>query len=1167
MVMKAKQIFNWIIFALLISQSLTWDYTATIGEITAYTDTGGVFAPSVAKLSSGDKYVITWYHQASSTLADCFYSVYDSTGKALKSKVIINATTDNHTQPKVAADNNGGFVVVWALINSASPTQMLACYFSSAYVQSTMIRIDDISPPTRSLSNIPGIGFTGKYFFVCFNQYYSGSNSINIGQYLQVSGTTLQKVGTNVVIGDTAAPSGNNESNCRVAPLGGGTGDFIFSFYSYYIGTSLVENVKLALMNENTQPLVAPSSFTTYAGGQSGHSVSKLETTAGAFVFTWIDYNGSVYTPYMDVFANYSTKLSSKIVITATANVMLPDVKSLGSDGFIVIYRVNVSGYKVYYQLFNNDGTKNGGTERVICTACGIMNAAFVASTYNSSIGVAYVNTPAYNTYVRILNRTATPVTCYMSCSTCSGAGEIVNHLCTACQTGYYYLEDNATFCYNASYPPTGYFLGTSIWKKCYNLCKACTAYPTDPTTNMFCTSNSCIATYYPKEDNMTSCFQSPVNQYYFDSTTSMFKKCYNLCTSCTGYPTNPTTNMLCSSCIASYYPKVDNATSCFQSPVSQYYLDSSNIWQKCYNLCNACTGYPTDPTKDMLCSSNSCISSYYPKEDNMTSCFQNTILQYYFDTATSIYKKCYSSCKSCTGFPTDSSKDMLCSTCIASYYPKEDYLTSCFTDPVLQYYFDSANSIYKKCYSSCKSCTGFPTDSTKDMLCSTCITSYYPKEDYLTSCFTDPVNQYYLDKTTNVYKKCYNLCKTCTGLPTDPTADMSCSTCIASYYPKEDKLTSCFKDTIDQYHLDITANMYKKCYTSCKSCTGYPPNPTTDMLCSSCVSNFYPKSDNLTSCFTGTQSGYNLAGTIYQKIVTSTTDSTSPSADTTSSSINPCPNAYYHKEDDYVKCYTGVIPGYFLYVNLYHKCYNTCQACKKLGTFEIQECDACIEGYYPKVDNPTSCFIDPVNNYYLKDNIYQKCYPSCLTCTTIGTDIDHKCTACETNYYPKIDNMTSCFTGFQDPYYLNSDNIYAPCDTCKIQCPLLSAYDAVTNSCVNCKDGEVVYKEKCTANCPIGYIKDKYTCTSCSDSHLKYYNHQCVKDCPENTIYNSLTNICEDICESGFKQEGVGCISCASIDKYYYTNQCVDDCPSNTIKIKSMCQPYLSITCKINLI
>jgi hypothetical protein len=323
---------------------------------------------------------------------------------------------------------------------------------------------------------------------------------------------------------------------------------------------------------------------------------------------------------------------------------------------------------------------------------------------------------------------------------------------------------------------------------------------------------------------------------------------------------------------------------------------------------------------------------------------------------------------------------------------PENDiyYFTSSQLSNDYLYYTDDLNKpacriTLTPCYKSCYACkiVGY----VNDQQCTICDTAegYYPLIDNISYCYQtyNPPTGYFLDQTSHIWKRCYIACKTCNSYPENPSVDMHCDSCVDGYYPKEDNLTTCFQGTLQNYFFNGT--YYRQCYTQCKSCTGYPTNPSSDMLCeaNSCISWYYPKIDNITSCFEGDIEKYYFDGSIYQK------------------------------------------------------CYSSCKSCDTTpGNDDNHQCKTCLYNYYAKADNPSSCFTGSIDNYYLDGDKYQKCYPSCLTCETLGTISNYKCLTCENNYYPKIDNLTTnCYTGEQDGYYFDG-NYYQLCnlDHCKTQ-------------------------------------------------------------------------------------------------------------------------------------
>jgi hypothetical protein len=409
----------------------------------------------------------------------------------------------------------------------------------------------------------------------------------------------------------------------------------------------------------------------------------------------------------------------------------------------------------------------------------------------------------------------------------------------------------------------------------------------------------------------------------------------------------------------------------------------------------------------------------------------------------------CYVACNSCSDI--GNATDPKCITCniTGGYFPLSDDSTKCYNSKPTGYY--SGTNVWNKCYASCQDCIQYPVDNTVDMKCTICAANYYPKEDSLSSnCFTGTVAGYYLD--VNVYKKgqaaittptsgCYSICQTC-NQPSS-VSNPNCLTCIANYFPKEDNLTNCFNGIQPQYYLNN--NIYKKCYSTCQTCNSLGTD--SNHQCSTCISNYFPKSDNMSSCFTGDIPQYSFSEGIYQKcfyLCKTCILSGTP----TNNQCSSCIDGYYPKEDYPNNCYTGQYPQYYLDNGIYKKCYPTCQECNITGDEVDHQCTTCVAKYYPKIDFATNCFTDIQAYYYLDDNnIYQKCYPTCLTCSSMGTEIDHKCLSCVNNYYPNVDNPTSCFTGQQDGYTLEG-TMYQKCQNCSTTIKLINSCE--TSPCLN---------------------------------------------------------------------------------------------------------------------
>ena len=168
----------------------------------------------------------------------------------------------------------------------------------------------------------------------------------------------------------------------------------------------------------------------------------------------------------------------------------------------------------------------------------------------------------------------------------------------------------------------------------------------------------------------------------------------------------------------------------------------------------------------------------------------------------------------------------------------------------------------FRVCSLSCGSCSSHPNESSNKDNCDSCDHSsgYYESEDSYTddkgnilyNCYRGSVNGYYLDKTTQpyMYKKCYSSCETC-SVKGDDTYH-KCLTCKSGYHFIEDRTGNCENDstilTNDYtYSYVLSDSLYKKCAYPCKTCTALPSNGNE--YCSSCRDGFVTDPLNNLNC------------------------------------------------------------------------------------------------------------------------------------------------------------------------------------------------------------------------------------------------------------------------------------------------------------------------------
>jgi hypothetical protein len=213
-------------------------------------------------------------------------------------------------------------------------------------------------------------------------------------------------------------------------------------------------------------------------------------------------------------------------------------------------------------------------------------------------------------------------------------------------------------------------------------------------------------------------------------------------------------------------------------------------------------------------------------------------------------------------------------------------------------------------------------------------------------------------------------------------------------------------------------------------------------------------------------------------------------------------------------------------------------------------------------------------------------CYPSCETCTSVGSNANHYCSKCKAGY--NLQNSSFCYKGCPSAtngisYYIDSTT--NACELCQDSCQdCANGY-----SCTTCKDGYLNVQNyivnNCVTSCPIGYDQNNSTCIECNikssngtclnclDEDLYYYQYQCIDSCPSD-LTPDIQNICAD-CTNRISYKGTcydicpdktfynntlnTCYTCEDKKMKYYNNTCIETCPIGSVLSKN----NICITCK----
>jgi hypothetical protein len=306
-------------------------------------------------------------------------------------------------------------------------------------------------------------------------------------------------------------------------------------------------------------------------------------------------------------------------------------------------------------------------------------------------------------------------------------------------------------------------------------------------------------------------------------------------------------------------------------------------------------------------------------------------------------------------------------------------------------------------------------------------------------------------------------------------------------------------------------------CYVSCAQCSG--TGSSSDHLCTSCATTYYPLEDKISNCYISTQIVPNYTfntdkfyknNACYSSCYTCLDLGT-----TTEHKCLQCKAQYYRLEDNSSMCYQSndTIIGYYFNTNIFSLCYKTCKSCTAQGDDNVHNCDTCRANYYPKEDKLTNCclYTDIFQGYYFDNNahLFKKCYTSCSQCTLAGDLNDNKCTICAYGY-SNIEGTSNCILSdtLLPGYYLDTTNnkfrkCYSSCKAC------MQEGDISNHQCKECKESFYKSEDTNVNNCysnlqnpiPLFYFDATYNI-------FKYcYNscYTCSKAGDDNT-HNCLT-------------------------------------------------------------
>ena len=365
---------------------------------------------------------------------------------------------------------------------------------------------------------------------------------------------------------------------------------------------------------------------------------------------------------------------------------------------------------------------------------------------------------------------------CFNNCKKCSQGGNSTIHNCDVCIEQYTFINDIVAIKNNCYYECQDYYYFNYYSYTLENINYSGYTYQC---------SDKCYSPYNISIKKKKKCIDECKNdgEYIYEYNNTCYKECpentktfkeKNICVeSCDQEFFEYNNNECYTDCPNDTYRLYINRNICSSTLPDNYYLDNNdNIYKKCYTRCKKC-----NKSGDSI--NNNCVE-----------CNNGYI---FIDEPEATKNNCYGECQKYYYFMIDNNKyKYICvNNCPKEYNnliePKKKCVDDCKKDN--EYIYEYNKKCFKKCpentktYEEKKICLDSCYDELfeyKNICYIDCPYNTYRLFEFRNICVDSIPENYYFDTNDNIYKKCYNRCRTCRQYGNDTIHN--CDDCIENY-------------------------------------------------------------------------------------------------------------------------------------------------------------------------------------------------------------------------------------------------------------------------------------------------------------------------------------------------------------------------------------------------
>ena len=327
----------------------------------------GEHRPSVATLNNGG-FVFTWesYGQ-DSDLNGIFAQIYDANGVRSGNEFQVNTyTTEDQWRSSVTALNDGGFIITWFSSGQDGDAWGIYAqrYDANGTTQGSEFLVNTHTEGSQARPDIATLA-NGDFVITWFSYGQDGSGN---GVYAQMYNADGTAQGGEFLV-NTAVTDDNSQPSITALNNGG----FVITYRSVSFNDQYYD---IRAQMYNADGTTSGSEFLVNTYTMDAQLRPNIDTLSdGDFVITWFSYgqDGSGYGVYAQMYNADGTAQGNEFhVNTATTvdNQKRPSITALNDGGFVISWASGGSSRGAYAQIYDADGNaveigRASGRERV----------------------------------------------------------------------------------------------------------------------------------------------------------------------------------------------------------------------------------------------------------------------------------------------------------------------------------------------------------------------------------------------------------------------------------------------------------------------------------------------------------------------------------------------------------------------------------------------------------------------------------------------------------------------------------------------------------------------------------------------------------------------------------------------------------------------------------